>query len=94
MKAPIRFRVLQYMSTVTKVSPDNIMEAMRSEYGNERHFTKASFDDHAMSLKANGLLDDAGAELNDKKELVLYYSINDEGRRLLSKYMPKRYVGA
>lgn len=90
MKAPIRFKVLEYMSKVDKVSPSVIMEAMRAEYGNERHFTKESFVDHTMSLKANGLLDDAGAELNDKNELVLFYTINDEGRRMLKKYMPKR----
>lgn len=90
MKAPIRFRVLEYMSTVEKASPDDMMQAMKAEYGKERHFTKASFIDHAMSLKANGLLDDVHVEINDKKELVIFYAINDEGKRMLSKYMPKR----
>ena len=90
MKAPIRFRVLEYMTTVKKACPDEIMEAMRNEYGTERHFTKKSFIDHAMCLKANGLLEDAGAELSDNGELILFYSINEEGKRMVSKYMPKK----
>ncbi|SHH25661.1 hypothetical protein [Desulfosporosinus lacus] len=86
---PLRFRMLHYVSTVKKASPDEIMKALKPEYGTEKQFTKKVFADHLLDMKANHILEDNDVELDDKGELLIYYSINDEGRRLLKKYLPK-----
>ncbi|RYD04920.1 hypothetical protein N752_12090 [Desulforamulus aquiferis] len=86
---PLRFRILHYISTVDKACVEQIMKALEPEYGTEKQFKKAVFMDHLLDLKANFIIDDNDAVIDDKGELVIYYSINHEGRRLLNKYLPK-----
>lgn len=88
---PLRFRMLHYISTVDKACADEIMKALEPEYGKEKQFTKEVFVEHLMDMKANFVIDDNDVALNDKGELIIYYSINDEGRRLLKKYLPKQW---
>jgi DNA-binding PadR family transcriptional regulator len=86
---PLRFRILHYISTVDKTCADDIMKALKAEYGTEKQFAKEVFMDHLLDMKANFIIDDNDVVLDDKGELVIYYSINDEGRTLLKKYLPK-----
>lgn len=88
---PLRFRMLHYISTVDKTCADEIMKALKSEYGTEKQFTKGVFVEHLMDMKANFVIDDNEVELDNKGELVIYYSINEEGQRLLKKYLPKQW---
>lgn len=88
---PLRFRILHYISTVDKASADQIMKALEPEYGTEKQFKKEVFVDHLLDMKANFILDDNDVTLDDKGDLVVYYSINDEGKGLLKKYLPKRW---
>ncbi len=86
---PLRFRMLHYISTIEKTTADEIMTALKPEYGTEKQFTKAVFVEHLLDMKANFVIDDHDVALDDNGELVIYYSINDEGKRLLQKYLPK-----
>jgi DNA-binding PadR family transcriptional regulator len=86
---PLRFRILHYISTIDKTCADEIMKALKSGYGTEKQFTKEVIMDHLLDMKANFIIDDNDVVLDGKGELVIYYSINDEGRRLLKKYLPK-----
>jgi len=88
---PLRFRMLHYLSTVDKACADEIMKALEAEYGTEKQFAKKVVLDHLLNMKANFIVDDNDVELDHKGDLVIYYSINDEGRRLLRKYLPKRW---
>lgn len=90
---PLRFRLLHYISTVEKTTVEQIMKALQPEYGAEKQFKKAVFIDHVLDMKANFIIDDNDVVFDDKGELVIYYCINDEGRRLLKKYLPKRWNG-
>lgn len=88
---PLRFRMLHYISTVDKTCVDDIMEALKPEYGTEKQFTKDVFSEHLLDMKANFVIDDHDVILDSKGELVIYYSINEEGKRLLAKYLPKSW---
>lgn len=88
---PLRFRMLHYLSTLEKACTDEVMKALEPEYGTEKQFTKDIFSQHLMDMKANFIVDDNEVTLDDRGNLVIYYSINDEGRRLLKKYLPKNW---
>ncbi len=88
---PLRFRMLHYISTVEKTSVDQIMKALEPEYGLEKQFKKEVLMEHFLDMKANLIIEDNDVVFDDKGELLIYYSINDEGRRLLEKYLPKRW---
>jgi DNA-binding PadR family transcriptional regulator len=88
---PLRFRILHYLATVSKASAEDVLQALKPEYGKEKQFTKEAILDHLLSMKANFIINDQDVALDSKGELVVYYSINDEGKRLLSKYLPKEW---
>ena len=85
---PIRSRILDYLSTVEEASVTQVRDVLEPEYGKERQFTWNSVYNHLMNLKENELLEELGYELVDGN-LETYYVINDEGRKLISKYVRK-----
>ena len=88
---PMRFRLLHHLSTVKENTVDDIMNALKSEYGDEKQFNKINLSDSLFSMKENGLIEDTKVELDSSGELCIYYSINDFGRALLQKYIPKSW---
>lgn len=88
---PLRFRLLHFLSTVEKANVDQMMEGLREEYGKESQFTRAKFENHALSMKANFVIDEAELGVTPDGKLDIYYCINDEGRKLLKTYLPAAY---
>lgn len=88
---PLRFRLLQFLSTVEKANVDQMMEALKEEYGTESQFTRPRFKNHALSMMANAVIDEAELTVTEDGELDIFYCINDEGRKLLRIYLPKSF---
>lgn len=88
---PLRFRLLQFLSTVEKANVDQMMDGLRAEYGTESQFTRPRFKNHALSMMANAVIDEAELTVTEDGELDIFYCINDEGRKLLKTYLPKSY---
>lgn len=91
MLLPARTAVLNYLYKVGSADVNEIMEALKPEYGHERQFTKSRYLDHVMSLEANGLLVLAGYDLDSNGELSLRFEINEDGRATVEKYVPVKY---
>ena len=70
MLLPARMAVLNYLSTVKNADINEIMEAMKPQYGHEKQFTKDMYLDHTMSLEANGMCTLVSHEL-DVTEIFL-----------------------
>jgi len=83
--------MLHYIATVDRACTEEIMKALEPEYGTEKQFKKEVIIDHLLNMKANFVIDDNEVALDDKGGLIIYYSISDEGSRLLKKYLPKRW---
>jgi hypothetical protein len=91
MILPIRSRVLQYLSTVDQACADDVMEALKVEYGDESQYKKTNFIDHLLNLEANGLIDQVSYDQDSKGELRIYYKINDYGIGTINRYLPKKW---
>ena len=91
MLLPARMAVLNYLSTVSNASINEIMAAMKPMYGGEGQFTKELYLDHTMSLEANGLCDMTSYELDKTGDLSLRFEINDAGRDAVTRYVPDRF---
>lgn len=91
MLLPARMAVLNYLNTVENADVNEIMEAMRPQYGKERQFTKDMYLNHVMSLQANGLCSLVSYEMDSNDELSLRFAINDDGRNAVKKYVPAKY---
>jgi len=91
MLLPTRTAVLNYLYQENEADVNKIMEALRPMYGNEKQFNEKMYLEHAMSLEANGLVEMIGYELDKNEELILYYRINESGRKAVEKYVPEKY---
>ncbi|HHX66837.1 MAG: hypothetical protein WAO56_05060 [Miniphocaeibacter sp.] len=90
MLLPARTAVLKYLYNVEKADVSEIMEKLKNDYGNEGQFTKDMFLEHLMALEANELIELVNYELDNNGELAIYYSINDEGKNTIEKYILKK----
>lgn len=91
MLLPARTAVLNYLYKVNAADVNQIMTALKPEYGNERQFNKGMYMEHVLSLEANGLVEMKSYDLDKAGELVLVYQINDDGKHMVEKYVAKKY---
>jgi hypothetical protein len=66
------------------LSVREVMDRLRSEYGNFRAFKESFVNEALMCGEVNGILDEATYKM-DKGKLYIYYLANDEGREVISK---------
>lgn len=88
MKLPLRFRILYLLSQHDALTENEVMDALRDEYGNEGQFKLANIESHLMSMKAVGMLEVVDVNLNDNGKLVQQYRITAYGKSRL-KYLPQ-----
>lgn len=91
MLLPSRTAVLNYMFDKGEVSVKSVMAALKDDYGKEKQFNEKMYLDHLMSLEANGLAEMTSYDLDDNDELVIRYTITEDGKSTVEKYVDKRY---
>lgn len=87
---PMRFRMLHFFKSIDEASVNEVMKALEKEYGKEKYFEANAIDEDLISMKENGLIDISRLEMSSKN-LVTYYTINEEGKNLLKNYLPKEW---
>ncbi len=87
MKLPLRYRILHIMSDNGSYSVDDIMEALKDEYGGEGQFNSKIMETHLQSLKAVGMLEYTEVYLDEAGELVRKFKLTEYGYSRL-EYLP------
>lgn len=91
MLLPARMAVLNRLSKVERSSVEEMMEALKKDYGNERQFNYEAYLEHMMALEANGYASLQDYKLMNDGRLSMYYSITDDGRDSVKKYIPDKF---
>ncbi|MGX7058407.1 hypothetical protein [Vagococcus humatus] len=91
MLLPTRMAVLNHVNKVGKASVNEVMSVLKPFYGKEKQFNEKMYLDHLMALEANGLVSLDKYNLDANNDLVLTYSITEDGRGAVEKYVPKEY---
>nr|WP_125753960.1 hypothetical protein [Lacticaseibacillus baoqingensis] len=91
MLLPARTAVLNDLYQKDTATVEEIMADLKCHYGSERQFTKKLFSDHCMALEANGMVELTGYELDDGGELQMKYTITEDGKNTVHKYIAKKY---
>lgn len=85
---PLNYAILKYFTKIEEASADDVINALKGEYGNFKALNKKSVIEALMTAEANGLLQETRFELNDLDELVVYYSAPEDGAATINKYIP------
>ncbi|MBE6035813.1 hypothetical protein [Aminipila sp.] len=84
---PLNFAILKYFTTVKEACADDVIEALRGEYGDFKALKKPAVVEAIMTGEANGLLEETRYELDSKGELKVYYRAHKEGADTINTYI-------
>jgi hypothetical protein len=85
---PLNYAILKYMTTVKEACPENVIDALSSQYSTFRAFNKADVLTALLTAEANGLLEEARFDLDDDGELRLFFRAHAEGMETINRYIP------
>lgn len=84
---PLNYAILKYFTKVEEACADDVIEALKGEYGNFKALEKKAVITALMTAEANGLLEETKFELDDNKELRVYYHAHEDGAATINKYI-------
>ena len=85
---PLNYAILKYMTSVKEACPENVIDALSSQYSTFRAFNKADVLTALLTAEANGLLEEARFDLDDDGELRLFFRAHAEGVETINRYIP------
>lgn len=84
---PLNYAILKYFTTVKEACADDVIEALKGEYGHFKGLKKDAVIEAIMTGEANALLEETRFELDSKGELKVYYHAHKEGADTINTYI-------
>jgi len=84
---PLNYAILKYFTTVEEASADDVIEALKGQYGKFKALNRKEVIAALMTAEANCLLEETRFELDDKGTLNVYYRANEGGAATINKYI-------
>lgn len=84
---PLNYAILKRFTKVNDACADEIIDALKGEYGKFKALNKKDVIVAIMTAEANGLLEESRFEMKESGELVVYYRAHEEGAATINKYI-------
>ncbi len=84
---PLNYAILKHFTQVKEACADDVIDALKAEYGNFKALRKPAVIEAIMTAEANGLLEETRYDLDDKEELRVYYRAHEEGAATINNYI-------
>lgn len=84
---PLNYAILKYFTKVEEACADDVINALKGEYGNFKALKKKAVITALMTAEANGLIEETRFELDKSNELTVYYHAHEEGAATINKYI-------
>ena len=80
---PLNYAILKYFTKVSEACADDVIKALKGQYGNFKAVINA-----LLTAEANGLIEETRFDLDNNNELRVYYHAHAEGAETINKYIP------
>lgn len=84
---PLNYAILKYFTKVEEACAEDVIEALKGEYGSFKALNRKDVVTALMTAEANGLLEETRFELDKNGELRVYYHAHAEGAETINKYI-------
>ena len=84
---PLNFAILKHFTKVKGACADDVIEALKGQYGKFKAFTKNDIISALMTGEANGLLQEKSFDMDESGNLRIYYHANEEGAATINNYI-------
>ena len=87
MKQPLNYAILKYFTKVDEACADDVMNALRAEYGSYRPFKKAAVVEALMTAESNAVLHEIRFDFDEKDDVRVFYGASEEERATINYYI-------
>ena len=84
---PLNYAILLYFTTVPEASTDEVMQALKGEYGHFKAFKKNEVLNALLTAEANGLLEETRCDLDADNNVRMYFKAPPEGADTIKRYI-------
>lgn len=84
---PLNYAILKHFTKVDEASVDDVMKALKAEYGHFKAFKKRDILSAIMTAEVNGLLEEARFDMDDSNEIRVYFRAHTDGAATINKYI-------
>ena len=84
---PLNYAILKYFTNVKEACADDVIDALKDEYGKFKGLKKSAVIEALMTAEANGLLEETRYDFDSKKEVRVYYHAHKEGADTINSYI-------
>jgi len=84
---PLNYAILKYFTKVEEACADDVIEALKGEYGSFKALKKNAVITALMTAEANGLIEETRFELDKSNQLRVYYHAHEDGAATINKYI-------
>ncbi|HVI41429.1 MAG TPA: hypothetical protein VM577_12315 [Anaerovoracaceae bacterium] len=84
---PLNYAILKHFTKVKEACADDVIEALKGEYGNFKALKKPAVIEAIMTGEANGLLEETRFDMGPDGELKVYYRAHEEGAATINSYI-------
>jgi len=84
---PLNYAILKYFTKVEEACADDVIEALKGQYGSFKALKKNAVITALMTAEANGLIEETRFELDKSNQLKVYYHAHEDGAATINKYI-------
>lgn len=84
---PLSYAILKHFTVVEEACAEDVIDALKGEYGNFKALKKDAVIEALMTDEANGLLEETRFQMDKSGNLRVYYHANQEQRDTINKYV-------
>lgn len=84
---PLNYAILKHFTKVENACADDVMEALKGQYGHFRAFTKKAVITALMTAETNGLIAEKSFDMDKSGNIRIYYHANEESRATINNYI-------
>ncbi|NME95939.1 hypothetical protein HF847_08035 [Clostridium cochlearium] len=84
---PLNYAILKHFTKVPEACADDVIEALKGEYGHFKALNRKAVINALMTAEANGIIKETRFELDKNNQLRIYYQADEEGTAIINKYI-------
>lgn len=84
---PLNYEILKYFTVVDEACADDVIAALKKDYGSFKALKKPAVIEALMTAEANAILEETRFDQDDKGELRVYYRAPEEGKAMINSYI-------
>ena len=84
---PLNYAILKHFTKVQESSAEDVIEALKGQYGKFKALEKNAVISALMTAEANGLIEETKFDMDSSGNLRVFYHANEDGAATINKYI-------